>query len=723
MYNVLSKDYKAENPVLLQKDIFRLATLLYSETNNTFSNIDVQLHIVKCIFSQNNNEFMSLEEILSNILESYKYNLSEEELGKILRQPKIFETSTIDSNKVYKLIEREYEKINQYISKNIDYYINQFIDIVHIERTESCRDAIYKYLYELTTTNINSYKVLLSLADGSNLSDSELSVNGYDLSDSECKYVHDFIEWENPDKNVALSNIVFCCLEYCLLVSGDKPNSLISKSIRNREIYLDTNIIFRALGINGVSRQNVVNAFLRKCNQAKIKIIVSKLTKKEFEDTIDYYVSQILEFPRGKVFIGAYESLSDYNLYSFYDEWYLNHENLSLIYFRIYVHSLYSDFINKYKIHEDDLTSNSFYKSEDFKAVRDRYAKGILKIKRELKNSYTSDVVSFSSKDKHDASLARYIELYRSENSEKKDVFFVSSDKVLRFWDMTRGDHEYPIVIYPSQLFLILIKICGRSENDLESFVSFINIRPRSQQMTVEKANIIISGISSITEDIKIQKTLVSCVFDEEFQNIIKHSNTDKELYQQIQTYSQHYLENELKSKEEERQIIQKERDSKTIQINELTDYIQKKDTILEEIGVEKGNVVTELGLKENELEFYRERICKFAEKRILPMYRWRWYVLPTLIVIYSLFVVVFIALQFLFCDASWNFVNILFDIIKNTTFGKGVQDYIYVVDVALSVFIGVLIKYLWRNPLDKAEKQDDKTVRVEQYIKNNHLK
>lgn len=72
---------------------------------------------------------------------------------------------------------------------------------------------------------------------------------------------------------------------------------------------MDTNIIFRALGINGVSRQRVVEAFLKKCKQAKIKLIISMHTKNEFSETITHYLSQIAAYPRGDVYDGAYEQL------------------------------------------------------------------------------------------------------------------------------------------------------------------------------------------------------------------------------------------------------------------------------------------------------------------------------------------------------------------------------------------------------------------------------
>jgi len=54
--------------------------------------------------------------------------------------------------------------------------------------------------------------------------------------------------------------------------------------------------------------------------QAKIEIVISTYTKSEFFDAVDYYIGQINEFLRGEIYLDAYEGLSDYNVYAFYNE-------------------------------------------------------------------------------------------------------------------------------------------------------------------------------------------------------------------------------------------------------------------------------------------------------------------------------------------------------------------------------------------------------------------
>lgn len=240
--SVLSTPIK--NDIAMQKDLFRFSATLFAETSNEYSSLDSQLQMIKCIFTKKDNDPMSVEEIAIQLLDIFKYHISENEVERIIKNHhKTFETIEVDGVTSYKLLESVLISTKESQKNNINYYVAKFIKKFDINDAETCSNAIYDYLYELTTTNINTYRLLIAGKSGLNFSDSELSVNISYLSETEQQYVHDFIAWEDGDKNIALSNIVFTCLEYCLLVNGDKQNKLLANTIRKREIYLDTNII------------------------------------------------------------------------------------------------------------------------------------------------------------------------------------------------------------------------------------------------------------------------------------------------------------------------------------------------------------------------------------------------------------------------------------------------------------------------------------------------
>ena len=715
-----------KNDIAARKDIFRLSAVLFSETHDVFSTSDAQIQMVKCMFAKLDNKPMSKSEIIAGLLDMYKYHVSEDEImGLIRKSKKTFQTIIEDNSELFRLTDDAYKQTLELQKKGIDFYIDQFIDGKKIEDGEKCKDAIHKYLYELTTTNINSYRILLLGNQGEVFHDSDISVDVTELDAVEKVFVHDFLEWDDAAKNAALANVVYTCLEYCLLVSGDSPNSLMKGIIRQRVIYLDTNVIFRALGINGESRMKVIHAFLKKCKQANFKLVISAHTKKEFFETTDIYIDNIKKYPRGIVDPEAYEYFSDYNLYAFYSAWHYSHPSMSLKYFRIYLDSIYDEFIKQYAIIDDEKIPQAIFTSHNFGPTRNTYAQSIQQKKQEnrAERNWVQDI---NPNNNHDATIIRYIEMLREAQGDEKDIFLVSTDKVLRAWDMGRLDIKYPVVIYPSQLFVILVKLCGRSDDDYKSFVSFINIKPQSQQITAEKANIILSGISSITEDIEQQRGIIKAAYGGDFQHIIQHSRSDSDLYESAQRYSMNYLDGELGAAtfqlDKANQVIDEQREAISDLEAEISGVTTRAVEQADQASRNEAGYKEEIAKLSNKQEAQRDKICKFAEKKIKPLFNLRWYVIPYAILIYSLCVVVFIALQMLWCDKEWNIVTKLLEYIADTTFGKNISEYVAVIDTAAVALIGVFFKWLWRNPWDKAKKQEDMLKRVDAYIKAHDL-
>lgn len=237
-----------KNDFASQKDIFRLAATIYSETNNVVSDTEVQLQIIKCMFVATGNDYLTKSEIISKLLDIYKYHISEDEVDSVIKKSReVFLSVIKDENRAFCLTQQAHNECVDAQKHNIDSFVDQYIVENGLTDQDGFKNAIHIYLYELTTTNINSYRILLAGKDGTQFTSSELSVDLSDLTDSEKQLVHDFLCWNNPEKNTALGNLVYCCLEYCLLINGDSPNKLLQGFIKRREIYLDTNVVFLAL--------------------------------------------------------------------------------------------------------------------------------------------------------------------------------------------------------------------------------------------------------------------------------------------------------------------------------------------------------------------------------------------------------------------------------------------------------------------------------------------
>lgn len=581
-----------------EKSLFRLAALVYGNAVDDIHTNDTLLAILESALIDAHNRPMQKNEVISNVLENYGVIITEEELSRIIsKNSRLFRIEKRDSGNYISVEDDVFVELQGKMSRNIDFYIELYIKT--FKHNDSIRDAIYKFMYELTTTNITSYRKMLG--SGSEIdvcSESMITVDQTLFSEAEKSAIHDFLTWENAEKDSAVTNIILCCLEYCVVVSGDRVNELAKKHLKKRYAYLDTNIIFRALGINGSHRKEVTRAFLSKCRQAGIHLLVTSYTLREFWDTMNYYIQQAIKLPADNVYLGAYEELCDYNVYSFYYDWKHTHTTLPQKMFWSYLKSAIESIIDEYSIEED---KSNIFAPEVQKRI-DEYDKAI----RQIKDEDPCYDQPYYTSNKHDAIMVCIAEQKRAEVCKadiKADCMVATSDKQLRYWDYARAKDTVPLVVYPSQLFALLIKLCGRSTNDMKSFVSFINIKPAIKQIPISKANAILSAIGTITDDFKTQRLLVSSVFDDEFQKVIVSAKDETELFEMSKIHAQKVIDQKLEQQEarivateqrvtalqgkldEELQLREKERSEYSKQQSASTERSNKQEDLIEKMA------------------------------------------------------------------------------------------------------------------------------------------
>lgn len=244
---------------------------------------------------------------------------------------------------------------------------------------------------------------------------------------------------------------------------------------------------------------------------------------------------------------------------------------------------------------------------------------------------------------------------------------------------------------------------------------SFINIRPKSKQISPENANIILSGISSITEDIKTQEHLVAAVYSDEFQNVIKNSSSDMDLYEKVQRITQNYLDEELRKKEDQIQSLQTDVSQRGAEVEAMQERFEEQSHALEDSKRQIENQTEELKKKQ-------EQIINLATSKIMAKYIWINYVLPILLALLVVFLVIFIGLQFICKDKEWNFAILFYEWIRSTYFGMCVGDFVYAIDGVFAGIVGYFLKKWMRNPFNATKKKKSKMDLVQKYIDDHQL-
>lgn len=673
-----------------ESNIFKLSASLYSMRSNDYSKNDVFLHIIKCNFVNLENKAISVDELSASILDNYQINITNDELDLLIKENlSCFKIDGEGEQRQICLTIEENNKTRKNIEGGIERYIQTYVE--KLPNKEAAKHYIYNYLYKLTTSNITTYKLLLDKAQTDSLDPSQLVVDSKDFSNEEVEIIRGFLDWDNDEKNRAISEIVMCCLEYCLCVARYDSTALIKNFVENKTLYLDTNIIFRAIGINGTERRKVVTAFLQKCKDANIRLTILDSTETEFVDTITYHIAKIKEIPRGKIDSRLYVELSDYNIYTFYCDWQVRHKDLQLKYFKEYLISQFKTIIRKYGI-----CNEKFIEDKQDVIICEEYKKVLGRIKSELNQKYQetdSSAIEQNSQIIHDVRLVRYVEKKRQESAEVNS-YIISSDKWLRYWAMQKSVEERAVVLFPSQFFLILIKLCGRAQDDLKSFVGFINIRHKTQQLSPSKTNIILSAISSVTEDIKSQESIVETIISNEFEGLVHEKIDDVKLYEHVKEISENYLRAELKEKEI---ALTETQDKAKIQQQRITELEKLKNDTDEELEKQKRNNY--------------DVIKKLTKWKFL----FSWWGSQILLFLLVIVVFSFLASQFLPITEK-NFVFRFFQYIKQSFFGKENDGVVYIVDSVLFGGTCFIIKKFFKNPFNKKKREEYREKLIQNY-------
>lgn len=379
----------------------------------------------------------------------------------------------------------------------------------------------------------------------------------------EREIINDFLNWDNDYKNKSIFDIVSYSIEYCLLVSNNK-NSFQLQYLKNKSFYLDTNIIYRALGINGETRKKRTETFLRRCSETNIKLFISKYNEKEFIDSIKYYITRMKAYGGRRVSPKLFSRYSDnYDIYDFYYKWREKRSSTNFNIFHNYILALYDKFKKKNNISVDyKIPYNE--KSKDVMSIITSYSEEIFNLKKHSEDTDVNDSCVM------DAKNIFHLEQKRDShylNLSDTKFFFISNDQMLRKWDFLRSDYV-PIVLHPSQWLSIILRFISRSVDDYKSYISFLNLRQVDSHFDNERLFIVFSAISELTEDFKTQEELVESIIQSHFNNILDKKYSNEEVYDKTKEFVKSTLENRIDEVEK-----------RNLELSSKLDELKKEET------------------------------------------------------------------------------------------------------------------------------------------------
>lgn len=606
-----------------QANVFRMSATLFA--NNNYQISQVQLHrkvIEDALFVMNNEDGVTLGVLADYIEKEYFFNFEVKELTKVLHDPKfghIFVSKvSAGCDTLYLLKKERREHINANRNKTLDDYIQNYLSINKLGAVQ--KDAIYQYLYGVFTTNVDSFKRMLEARNVKSLTEH------YTPKEEDVEVINGFLDWENPDKDRAIFNLASYALEFCLLTSK-KNSSLKLDSLSHKIFYLDTNILYRAIGINGEDRKLRSLSFLRKLHESNNDIRISKVAWEEYEASQKKYIKLLRrsETPavRSKVYT-EYVSYDD--MYRYYHLWAASRSNSTIDLFVNWLEAAMKEIIEDYNITIDSFTPYSPEKKNDSLEDMAAQIKGFSKIK------------SFEAAH-NDACNVLWVESSRKPGETSifsAKTFFISSDHGLYSWDSKYHSKQAPIVILPSQWLSLLLRYVSRSNDDFRSFVCFLNIQEKEGILSPEQINAILVGISEMTENVDQQRYFLETIIEREFKDGV-NGKTNDQLRSIARMQTERMLQSQVEQMHKEHELLKgalsdvrqqlEDHKAKTDeQLNSKSSELEQATLTIEELKSSVETLKASHQEKQDSLDAKDEKIRQLEEKIQYEQEKYKFY-------------------------------------------------------------------------------------------------
>ena len=489
----------------------RTSAIVYADGMAQRKTNTIRKKFVEAILVQNGNTPLTIHEIGIALDENLGLQFDDNDINDILSKESDFieQKAIPEDHTKYLLKEERYRILSNKSEHNIENVIDRYIETFHAELSisvDELKKLLEDYLYALLNSNIEAYSQVLSPASTT----SNGRVVPRDFDEKQIRFINDFISWPDDEKNKELYKLVSYSVEYAIVVNDSNENTLI-ESLRNKNFYLDNSLIYRAIGINGENRRKRTLSFIRKCCENGQKLFVSKFSREEFLNTIDYHLKQLSKTtPYGRINPRVFQRYANgEGFYQFYHEWREKRIAYGFELFKSHIISDYNALLMTYGIKEDFSVP---FDEKDSKEV-ELYEEQI----KQIKVKGHDDLHHF------DACNMYWIECKRAGSDARitdTKYYFITADQKLQKWDYSHS-HNQPITLLPSQWMALLLKYVSRTNDDYKSFVSFLKLPHNEPVISPDELQTVMAGISEITENFKSQADIVNVMFEADWRSLL----------------------------------------------------------------------------------------------------------------------------------------------------------------------------------------------------------
>lgn len=571
----------------------RLAFMFTDNQSTTFLQNLVKM-IRLTLFEAPDSKGLNVIEIIEHLKEQYGLLFSDKEIIDAIKKKGsniICVNSDKEDNALcrkYYIEHKEFEKIAKKVEDDAIVDVVKRFLIVEDKcqySEDEFKNLLDKFLYSIFNSNAEN---ILNLLNGKR---EEIIIDdNFEIKEKEI--LNSFLLWKDTSKDKCIYQMISCCFDYCMMTLK-KDNNIYRNIFNNKNFYLDTNIIFRLMGLNHEERKKILSSFIDKCKEAGIRLKYTNFTKSEIENTIGHYVKQISRALKGQDPLSR-QALNALNpeivkddFYDAYLRWCKNPINKVKEYdkFELYLKKEADRILKQFKmdVYED-------------KSIKDTVSF----------RSYVEDLSSYKLSRKgyiNDESIKvdvnNFLFMVELNNKDKGTDFssthnyIISADHIFGEWIKKVRPAAVPVVVLPSVWYSIILQYHGRTEDDQNSFTKFLKFSMSNVAVVsdVRKPKILEYILKNVPESAEVKNRMIFDI-DEKLQTDYKDIESIQEI---VETSHQFILNNEIKKVREE--------------------YNSKMEEKEISFRKEMADIKEQVNKAESEKEKEKERIRKETEK------------------------------------------------------------------------------------------------------------
>lgn len=271
-------------------NLLRLSCLLQDRDNQDFKR--VVLSIIFELLYENSNQDLYSEELYKATVKKSKEPIERDFFDNLIANSKSFILTTAENDSFIKMTPEKFEEVEKNISEfSIEPSIINFLNAKNYD--ERIKETIVNILYQSIYENIYAF-------NPANITTLVPDVIKNNFEQSELDIFNEFLEYDDPVKNRRLYNQFVKAIEFAILTSGKGVKKFSEKLYTDKIYILDTNIIFRMLGVGGIERKETILKLIESCINQGVKFEFTLNTYQELINTLESSINKISKAEQSK---------------------------------------------------------------------------------------------------------------------------------------------------------------------------------------------------------------------------------------------------------------------------------------------------------------------------------------------------------------------------------------------------------------------------------------